>query len=61
MKKLRLKIKPGITGAWQVSPTRNAPIHYNVDYDLYQIMNNSLRYNKIPISLIVNKHHYINI
>jgi len=43
--KLRLKIKPGITGAWQVSPTRNAPIHYNVDYDLYQIMNNSLRYN----------------
>jgi len=43
--KLRLKIKPGITGAWQVSPTRNLPIHYNVDYDLYQIMNNSLRYN----------------
>lgn len=43
--KLRLKIKPGITGAWQVSSTRNAPIHYNIDYDLYQIMNNSLRYN----------------
>ena len=42
---LRLKIKPGITGAWQVSPTRNAPIHYNVDYDLYQIINNSLMYN----------------
>ena len=43
--KFRLKIKPGITGAWQVSHTRNAPIHYNVDYDLYQIINNSLRYN----------------
>lgn len=42
---LRLDIKPGITGAWQVSPTRNVPIHYNIDYDLYQIMNNSLRYN----------------
>jgi lipopolysaccharide/colanic/teichoic acid biosynthesis glycosyltransferase len=43
--RFRLKIKPGITGAWQVSPTRNAPIHHNVDYDIYQIINNSLRYN----------------
>ena len=43
--RFRLKIKPGITGAWQVSPTRNSPIHYNVDYDIYQIINNSLRYN----------------
>ena len=43
--KLRLKIKPGITGAWQVSPTRNLPIHYNVDYDIHQIINNSFIYN----------------
>jgi len=43
--RFRLKIKPGITGAWQVSPTRNSPIHHNVDYDIYQIINNSLRYN----------------
>lgn len=43
--RLRLTIKPGITGAWQVSTTRNLPIHYNVDYDIYQIINNSLLYN----------------
>ncbi len=43
--RLRLTIKPGITGAWQVSTTRNLPIHYNVDYDICQIINNSLLYN----------------
>ena len=39
---LRLDVKPGITGLWQVSEARNAPIHENVDYDLYYIENQSL-------------------
>ena len=42
---LRLKIKPGLTGTWQVSDTRNAPIHHNLDYDLYQIIYYSFSYN----------------
>tara|TARA_Y100001935_G_C17311342_1_gene516583 strand:- start:7575 stop:8495 length:921 start_codon:yes stop_codon:yes gene_type:complete len=43
--KLRLNIKPGITGPWQVSSARNLPIHYNVDYDIHHIINHSLRFN----------------
>jgi len=39
--RLRLDAKPGITGLWQVSAARNAPIHENVDYDLYYIENQS--------------------
>ena len=39
---LRLDVKPGITGLWQVSEARKAPIHENVDYDLYYIENQSL-------------------
>jgi lipopolysaccharide/colanic/teichoic acid biosynthesis glycosyltransferase len=35
-------VKPGITGLWQVSEARKAPIHENVDYDLYYIENQSL-------------------
>lgn len=42
MQRLRLDIKPGITGLWQVSEARKAPIHENVDYDLYYIENQSL-------------------
>lgn len=39
---LRLDVKPGITGLWQVSEARKAPIHENVDYDLYYIENQSV-------------------
>lgn len=39
---LRLDVKPGITGLWQVSEARKAPIHENVDYDLYYIENQSI-------------------
>jgi len=31
---LRLISQPGITGLWQLSDTRNQPIHFNIDYDL---------------------------
>lgn len=39
--RLRLEAKPGITGLWQVSEARKAPIHENLDYDLYYIENQS--------------------
>jgi len=40
--RLRLDAKPGITGLWQVSEARKAPIHENIDYDLYYIENQSI-------------------
>jgi lipopolysaccharide/colanic/teichoic acid biosynthesis glycosyltransferase len=33
----RLSVKPGITGLWQLSADRLAPIHENISYDLYWI------------------------
>jgi len=38
----RLSVRPGLTGLWQVSDKRKAPIHENMDYDLYYIQNQSL-------------------
>jgi exopolysaccharide biosynthesis polyprenyl glycosylphosphotransferase len=37
--KQRLRIKPGITGLWQLSGDRAALIHENIEYDLYYIQN----------------------
>jgi exopolysaccharide biosynthesis polyprenyl glycosylphosphotransferase len=37
--KERLKVKPGITGLWQLSGDRKKAIHENMDYDLYYIGN----------------------
>jgi len=42
IQKERLKVKPGITGLWQISEHRRAPIHENMEYDLYYIENQSL-------------------
>jgi len=36
----RLTVKPGITGLWQLSADRVAPIHENVSYDLYYLRHN---------------------
>jgi lipopolysaccharide/colanic/teichoic acid biosynthesis glycosyltransferase len=33
----RLKVKPGITGLWQLSADRRIAIHHNMDYDLYYV------------------------
>lgn len=38
----RLKVKPGITGLWQLSSKVKKPIHYNLEYDLSYIRNQSL-------------------
>jgi len=37
----RLKVKPGITGVWQISAVRGEPIHANMEYDLFYIANQS--------------------
>jgi lipopolysaccharide/colanic/teichoic acid biosynthesis glycosyltransferase len=43
MERKRLLVKPGITGLWQISSGRAAPIHHNLQYDLYYIQNKSVR------------------
>ncbi len=35
----RLKVKPGITGLWQISADRAKQIHENIEYDLYYVEN----------------------
>jgi len=40
--RLRLRVKPGITGLWQLSADRAFPIHQNIEYDLYYIRNRTL-------------------
>jgi len=49
----RLSIKPGLTGLWQVSEGRNAPIHENLDYDLYYIENQSIFLDVVILGLTV--------
>lgn len=38
----RLRVKPGITGLWQISYARQNQIHEGLDYDLYYIEHQSL-------------------
>ncbi len=40
--RFRLKVRPGISGLWQISPVRNRPIHENLQYDLVYIKSQSL-------------------
>ncbi len=42
MQRMRLAVKPGVTGPWQVSADRSIPIHQNLDYDLFYIQNRSI-------------------
>ena len=37
LQRMRLKVKPGITGLWQLSADRRVAIHENMDYDLFYI------------------------
>ncbi|MDD5073533.1 MAG: sugar transferase [Candidatus Omnitrophica bacterium] len=41
IQKERLKVKPGMTGLWQISEHRKSPIHENMEYDLFYIENQS--------------------
>ena len=39
----RLKVRPGITGLWQIyARSENLPIHHHIEYDLYYIENFSI-------------------
>lgn len=38
----RLRVQPGMTGLWQLSPARAARIHENLQYDHYYVQNRSL-------------------
>jgi len=40
--KLRLEVKPGITGLWQIMGRRDLFLHQNLEYDFYYIKNRSL-------------------
>lgn len=42
IQRLRLTVKPGMTGLWQISPDRAEAIHLHIDYDIYYIRNQSL-------------------
>jgi exopolysaccharide biosynthesis polyprenyl glycosylphosphotransferase len=53
MERERLRVKPGITGLWQISYARAAAIHENLDYDLYYIENQSLLLDVVIIALTV--------
>lgn len=35
--RMRLSVRPGITGLWQLSADRAFPIHENLEYDLYYV------------------------
>jgi exopolysaccharide biosynthesis polyprenyl glycosylphosphotransferase len=38
----RLKVKPGLTGLWQIHGRSDIPLHKNLEYDLYYVRNQSL-------------------
>ncbi|MCO5142627.1 MAG: exopolysaccharide biosynthesis polyprenyl glycosylphosphotransferase [Oligoflexia bacterium] len=40
--KERLRVKPGITGVWQISAVRGEPIHANIEYDLFYLEHRSV-------------------
>ncbi|MFG0297849.1 MAG: sugar transferase [Maioricimonas sp. JB045] len=45
----RLRVLPGITGPWQISPHRHEPIHENLHYDLYYLAHRSLQLDLVLI------------
>jgi len=51
LSKERLRVKPGITGLWQISYARQSAIHENLDYDLYYIENQSFLLDVVIIAL----------
>ncbi|MGB3975422.1 MAG: sugar transferase [bacterium] len=46
----RLKLRPGITGIWQISSDRKGAIHENLDYDFYYTENQSFLLDMVIIA-----------
>ena len=40
--KIRLTVKPGLTGLWQLYGDKTKHIHENIEYDLYYVKNKSI-------------------
>ena len=40
--RLRLRVRPGLTGLWQVLGRKEIPLHHHLEYDLYYVHNVSL-------------------
>lgn len=38
----RLKVKPGITGLWQITGRKDLPLHKHIEYDFYYIVHRSI-------------------
>ncbi|MCB9915491.1 MAG: sugar transferase [Planctomycetes bacterium] len=51
MERERLRVKPGITGLWQISYARQQEIHDNLDYDLYYIEHQSFLLDVVILAL----------
>jgi exopolysaccharide biosynthesis polyprenyl glycosylphosphotransferase len=51
MERERLRVKPGITGLWQISYARQHAIHDNLDYDLYYIEHQSFLLDLVILAL----------
>ncbi len=49
----RLRVKPGVTGLWQVSYARQLSIHENLDYDLYYVENQTVLLDLVILPLTV--------
>jgi lipopolysaccharide/colanic/teichoic acid biosynthesis glycosyltransferase len=41
--RIRLTVKPGLTGLWQILGCKGQPIHENIEYDLYYVRKCSFR------------------
>lgn len=54
LQRQRLSVKPGMTGLWQLSTDRHAPIHHNPQYDLYYV-----RYRNLFMDVAILLHSVI--
>ena len=61
IQRMRLEVKPGVTGIWQLSPVRKRPIHDNIEYDLFYLAHRTLLMDlwiiaRTPVLLLFGKH-----
>jgi lipopolysaccharide/colanic/teichoic acid biosynthesis glycosyltransferase len=47
----RLRVRPGLTGLWQISYARGEAIHENMEYDIYYIEHQSFLLDLVIIAL----------